>query len=139
MLSRIQITVLVGLAVFASGCATQSPQLCKPLPLEKFELARSARAVSLSRLRSYRVGTTTEDDFLRAGWRQASITRPYGDIGIANVRGKMDATKWAVVYSEYTMAYFDPWKGFVKVCTLRFDAAGLLQSMRWEPGSETMP
>jgi len=110
--------------------------MCKPLPLAKFELARSARDVSMTRLRSYRVGITTDDDFLRAGWRESNMTRPYGDIGISGTHAKIDSTEWAVVYSEYTLGYYDARKGDVKVCTLHFDAAGLLQSIHWEAGSE---
>jgi hypothetical protein len=124
-----------GLALL-SGCATRAPQVCKPLPQEKLELAASAREISMSRLRSYRVGTTTEDDFLRAGWRHATIARPYGDIGILSVRGKISAPEWAVIYSEYTLGYVDLFKGQVKLCALRFDATGVLQSVLWEPGSE---
>jgi hypothetical protein len=125
--------ILIGLTLLASSCTTYTPpRSCKAPPLEKIEAARVVRALSLERLKSYQIGTTTEEDFLRSGWRPASIARPYGDIGISGSRGKISAPEMSIIYSEYDLGYVAyPSSERVKVCTLHFDDTGLLRSVFW--------
>ena len=133
MMHKIAGSILIGLALLGSSCATHTPPgTCKAPPLEKIAVARVVRGLSLERLKSYEIGRTTEDDFLRSGWRPASLARPYGDIGILVSRGKISAPEMSVIYSEYDMGYVAyPTAERVKVCTLHFDDAGLLRSVSW--------
>jgi hypothetical protein len=132
-LKTIRVTIPVILLAVLCGCATQPVAVCTPPPPEKIEAAKVAREASVARLHAYQIGVTTEADFLRTGWRQVRVTQPSAEIRYVRAIAMVGNPKPKVVYTEYIMGYPDWVTGKdVEICTLHFDAAGLLQSVAWK-------
>jgi hypothetical protein len=69
------------------------------------------------------------------------LTKPLGDIGIVDYHVGVHYTNWTTAKSDFTLGYLElPSPGHqqrTSICTLTFDEAGNLKTIRW--ANEKLP